>query len=97
MISRKTNSELKFFVCQTADWQTVVLAEDAFSAAANFIEECMNNSEKVPLAALTLVQKMNEDLNDEPIETKIFFTPMILADAGFHNEAIKLKNFLDEN
>jgi hypothetical protein len=84
-----------FFICQTANWQRVVLAEDEISAATKSIELTMNETEKKGLAALILVKKITEDLTNEVSESENFFTPMILADAGFHNEALKLIDFLE--
>ena len=85
-----------FFLCQTADWQTIVLAEDELSAATKSIEETMNESEKRGLAALILVKKISDDLTNKVFDSQSFFTPMILADAGFHNEAIKLMDFIEK-
>ncbi len=85
-----------FFLCQTASWQTVVLAEDELSAAIKSIELAINESQKKGLAALILVKKLTEDLTDKVFESQTFFTPMILADAGFHNEAVKLMDFLEK-
>jgi len=84
-----------FFLCQTASWQTVVLAEDELSAATKSVELAINESQKKGLAALILVKKLTEDLTDKVFESQTFFTPMILADAGFHNEAVKLMDFLE--
>ncbi len=85
-----------FFVCQTADWQTIVLAEDELSAATKSIEQIMSESKKRNLAALILVKKITQDLTFKLIESQTFFTPMILADAGFHNESVKLMDFLEK-
>ena len=93
---REITEGLYFFVCQTATWQTIVLAEDEISAATIAIEKVMEHSEKKGLAALILVKKITEDLTSEVFESQTFFTPMILADAGFHNEAIKLIDFLEK-
>lgn len=93
---REITEGLYFFVCQTATWQTVVLAEDEVSAAAKAIEGAIENSQKKGLAALILVKKITEDLTNQVSESQTFFTPMILADAGFHNEAIKLIDFLEK-
>lgn len=95
-VIRKITDGMYFFLCQTADWQTVVLAEDELSAATKSIEETMKESEKRGLAALILVKKITEDLTSKVFESQTFFTPMILADAGFHNEAIKLMDFLEK-
>lgn len=92
---RKITDGMRFFLCQTANWQTIVLAEDEISAATKSIESAMESSEKRGLAALILVKKLNEDLSEKVFEAETFFTPMILADAGFHNEAIKLLDFLE--
>lgn len=93
---REITEGLYFFVCQTATWQTVVLAEDETSAATIAIEQVMEDSQKKGLAALILVKKITEDLTNQVFESQAFFTPMILADAGFHNEAIKLIDFLEK-
>lgn len=93
---RKITDGMYFFLCQTADWQTVVLADDELSAATKSIEETMSESEKRGLAALILVKKITEDLTSKVFESETFFAPMILADAGFHNEAIKLMDFLEK-
>ena len=93
---RKITDGMCFFLCQTADWQTIVLAEDELSAATKSIEETMNESEKRGLAALILVKKISDDLTNKVFDSQSFFTPMILADAGFHNEAIKLMDFIEK-
>lgn len=93
---REINDQLHFFICQTANWQAVVLAEDAMSAAVKSIEYVMKEHEKKGLAALVLVKQVSEDLSNEVLETEIFSTPIILADAGFHNESAKLKKFLEK-
>jgi hypothetical protein len=95
-VIRKITEGMYFFLCQTADWQTVVLAEDESSAATKSMEEAMRNDEKRGLAALILVKKITEDLTNKVFESQTFFTPMILADAGFHNEALKLIDFLEK-
>jgi hypothetical protein len=95
-VIRETTDGLYFFICQTANWQTVVLAEDEVSAASKAVEEAIDNSQKRGLAALILVKKISEDLTEGLFESQTFFTPMILADAGFHNEAIKLIEFLEK-
>jgi hypothetical protein len=96
-VIREITDGLYFFVCQTATWQTVVLAEDELSAATKSMEQVMNESSKKGLAALILVKKISEDLTHKVFESETFFTPMILADAGFHNESIKLMDFLEQN
>jgi hypothetical protein len=95
-VIREITDGLYFFVCQTATWQTIVLAEDEASAATRAVEQVMEHSQKKALAALILVKKISEDLTEGLFESKTFFTPMILADAGFHNEAIKLIEFLEK-
>lgn len=94
---REITDGLSFFLCQTANWQAVVLAENELCAAVKSIENIMEKNNKKGLAALLLVKKITEDLTSEISEAEVFFTPTILADAGFHNEAIKLKNYLDKN
>lgn len=93
---REITDGMRFFLCQTASWQRVVLAEDELSAASKSLELTMNEPEKKGLAALILIKKITEDLTNEVFESQTFFTPMILADAGFHNEAIKLMDFLEK-
>jgi signal transduction histidine kinase len=95
-VIREITDGLSFFLCQTATWQAVVLAEDELSAASKSIEQAMNESSKKGLAALILVKKISEDLTEKVFESQTFFTPMILADAGFHNEAITLIEFLEK-
>lgn len=93
---RETTDEMNFFLCQTASWQRVVLAEDELSAATKSLELTMAEADKKGLSAFILIKKITEDLTNEVFESQTFFTPMILANAGFHNEALKLIDFLEK-
>ena len=94
---RNITEERFFFVIQNSNWQCVVEAEDEISAATIAIEIVMKNSES-NIAGATIVKKIKNDLMNsiDDDEKKIFFTPMILANAGFHVEASKLTEILNE-
>ena len=104
---RKLSDTERFFLCQNADWQSVVQAEDEEQAATIAMELLMHESIKKDLlreededqvkasdnvAAVFAVKKITNNLflNSEEIEAKFYYTPMIMADAGFHSEAKRL-------
>jgi hypothetical protein len=98
---RKVSEIKRFFLCQTADWQSVVFAEDEEQAATIAIEFLMRESFKKDfdpesdtsdnVSAALAVRMIPQNLFVESkIETKFFYTPMLMADAGFHSEAKRL-------
>lgn len=98
---RKVSEIKRFFLCQTADWQSVVFADDEEQAATIAIESLMKESFKKDfdpengsndnVAAAFAVRMIPQNLFIEAkSETKFFYTPMLMADAGFHSEAKRL-------
>jgi hypothetical protein len=98
-ILREITEEKFFYLCQNSNWQCVVEAEDELSAGTKVMENIMNDDKKRSIGSHTIIKKLQNDLSHpfDENEKKIFFTPMLLADAGFHNESVKLKEFLDQN
>lgn len=94
---RSIDSGLYLYLCQCADWQIVVEAEDDELAATLAIEKIMTASEKKNIAAFILVKKMDNDVLFPSLEdVKPFYCPLILANAGFHSEAVKLEDFIKQ-
>ena len=102
---RKLSDTERFFLCQNADWQSIVQAEDEEQAATIAMELLMHESIKKDLlqeedqdksndnvAAVFAVKKIRNNLflNTEEIDAKFYYTPMIMANAGFHSEAKRL-------
>lgn len=99
---RKINKDIFFYLCQSANWQCVVEAQDEECAATAAIEKVMKNCDdeqedgRFSLSMVIAVKKMPSNLIDEKdnIESTVFYSPTILANAGFHSEASNLHNFL---
>ena len=89
-------NEIKFlFLCQNADWQCVIEAEDAEMAATLAVEQVFKKKESAHLAEHFFVLKLPNNLEIfKTSETKVFSSPIILANAGLHTEAVKLQAFL---
>ena len=95
---RTINEEQFLFLCQCADWQCIVEAEDEDTAATIAMENIMNDKEKRSLSAVIAIKKLQNNLFVSSMEEEVqtFFSPLILANAGFHAEALKLQEFLDK-
>lgn len=96
---RKINNIKFLFLCQSADWQCVVEAEDEENAATLAIEKVMKecvNDEEYMLSMVIAVKKLSYNLIED-VDTNnciAYYSPSILANAGFHNESANLHNFL---
>lgn len=101
-VIRILNKNLYLYLCQSADWQCVVQAEDDESAATLAVEEVMkashDNDEEYKLAFAIIVQKLRNNIVEESVEHErmTFYSPMILANAGFHVEANALEEFIQK-
>jgi len=100
---RKINDEDFLFLCQSANWQCVVRSEDEESAATLAIEKVMLCSEgekddKFSLSMVVMVKKLITNLIESEVDSQCasFYSPVILANAGFHNESATLHKYLQE-
>jgi hypothetical protein len=97
---RKVNYILNLFLCQSANWQCIVEASDYESAATSAVEKVMlaSKDEKFCLSAVVVVKKLSNNLLDsqESFETISYYSPVILANAGFHVEANNLHANLEK-
>lgn len=86
------NSSQKLFFCKSGGWSSVVLAGDAAEAATKAVTEAledfaMHDQKNFVIGSLILCQEIIEDL-----ETATYlYSPMVLADAGFHELAKDLE------
>jgi hypothetical protein len=104
MLLRKINNIKYLFLCQSADWQCVLEAEDEETAATLSVEKVMlfskdKQDDKFSLSMVIAVQKLPCNLIDEcsTLENSIaYYSPVILANAGFHVESKNLHNFLQQ-
>jgi hypothetical protein len=100
MFLRKINNVEYLFLCQSADWQCVVEAEDQETAATIAVEKVMlnskNNENKFSLAMVITVKKLPNNLVEESFldDCIAYYSPVILANAGFHAESKNLHEFL---
>ena len=98
---RKINHVLNLYLCQSANWQCVIEAEDEESAATTAVEMVMLNSKEdfYCLASTIIVKKLSNNLLDpfENFNSVSFYSPMVLANAGFHIEASNLHINLRES
>ncbi len=95
MLLRKINHILNLYLCQSADWQCIVEAIDNETAATLALEKVMLNSMKensFSLSSMVVVKKLSNNLieQNEDFEAVSFYSPIILANAGFHVEANNL-------
>lgn len=96
---RKINRILNLYLCQGADWQCVVEACDQESAATSALEKIMfNKDQNFGLSSVIVVKKLSNDLlhENENFENICFYTPIMLANAGFHVEAKNLHAILEQ-
>jgi hypothetical protein len=89
----KTNRVLNLYLCQSADWQCVVQAQDQESAATSALEIVMSNKDQnFGLSTTIVVKKLSNNL----LEQNEDFEPLMLANAGFHLEAKNLHEILNK-
>jgi len=94
---RRVNDTFCLFLCQSADWQCVVSAEDEESAASLAVENIMRfYKDDCSLSITVLIKKLTNNLIETSIDSEAvaFYSPTVLADSGYHNEAADLHNFL---
>ncbi len=100
MLLRKVNHILNLYLCQSANWQCVVEAQDEESAATTAIEKIMlsNKEESFCLSLAVAVKKLSNNLieSHEDFDVVTFYSPVILANAGFHVEANNLHTTLQQ-
>lgn len=102
---RKINHILNLYLCQSANWQCVVEACDYETAATMAIEKVLlrsssNEEESFCLSSTVVAKKLSNNLieQNEDFESIPFYSPIILANAGFHTEANNLHlNLLKES
>ena len=91
---RAINQNTFLYLCQSSDWQCLIEAEDEESAATIAIETIMadkkNDSRNISM--FLAIKKLHNNLFIPEIEkeVKLFYSPIILANAGYYNEANKL-------
>jgi hypothetical protein len=96
---RKVNGKYNLYLCQSCDWQSVIQAEDEESAATISVQEMMKeSSEEYSLSMVVAVLKLRNNIFDDFIDedAKLFYSPLILANAGFHNESKNLHELLSK-
>jgi hypothetical protein len=97
---KKINRILNLYLCQSADWHCVVEAQDEESAATMAIEKIMfiSKEDNFALSSTVVVKKLPNNLieRDENFNSVCYYTPMILANGGFHLEANNLHAILSE-
>jgi hypothetical protein len=95
---RKINSLQNLYLCQSSTWQCIVESSSEEEAATLAIENIMMSEEadKFSLTASIAILKLNNNLfaNEDVNEIFEFYSPMILANAGFHQEAQSLEKLL---
>lgn len=94
---RKINRILNLYLCQSADWQCVLEAENEESAATIAVEKIMlSKDQSFALSSMISVKKLSNNLIEynEDFENIYFYSPIILANAGFHIEANNLHSIL---
>ena len=99
MLARFTDSPTFIFLCQSADWQCVVDTSTEELAATAAIEAIMKSKIQYSLGAVIAVQKLVGNFFDKSMlstEPEVFYTPMILANAGFHVEAANLSKIVEQ-
>ena len=93
-VLRRTNHILNLYLCQSANWQCVLESQDEETAATSAIEKVMFSSKEdfFCLSSSIAVKKLSNNLFDPDEEYKSisFYSPMILANAGFHIESTNL-------
>lgn len=95
---RTINERIFLFLCQSSNWQCVIEAEDEESAATIAAENIMHNKddEDKNISMFFAVKKLTNNLFNPELEaeTKLFYAPIILANAGYYFEANKLEEII---
>jgi hypothetical protein len=95
---RTINERTFLFLCQSSSWQCVIEAEDEETAATISAETIMRNKqdEDKNISMFFAVKKLINNLFNPEIdsEVKLFYAPIILANAGYYYEANKLEEIL---
>lgn len=100
---RIVNQSKFLYLCQSSDWQCIVESEDEETAATTAVEIALGFKDKdLNMSMFVAVKRIHNNLFEdfEEPETKLFYSPIILANAGYHSEAAflneKLKTDFDE-
>lgn len=98
---RRVNDLKYFYLCQSADWQIIVESENEECAATLAVENIMehaNSDEDYSLSVVIAVKKLTPNMIEISYSEEIvsFYSPTILANAGFHAEASILHKYLEE-
>ncbi len=81
-----------FFFCTSADWSTIVKAENENEAANKAVSKVMNELEEEALISPCLrVKKIKEKFEDSDILIRI---DKVLADIGMHKESRSMSKIL---
>ena len=84
------NKLKKLFICQSADWISVINADDECEAAAMAVSEAITIAGKkgdhLNIGMMISCQEINK--NDD--SCSYIYSPTVLADAGFHEMAKEL-------
>lgn len=93
MIKMEGDEDLNFYLCESADWKTIVLAEDFNEAAAIATKLSLKVFEEDALiSAIMRVKKINEDVENH--DTFVMMEE-VLADIGMHKESRGLKEIME--
>ena len=84
---RKINYILNLYLCQSANWQCIIEANDEESAATSAIEKIMlsnNKEESFCLSTAVVVKRLSNNLLEphDDFDPISFYAPVILANAG---------------
>jgi hypothetical protein len=97
---RRINTLNFLYLCQSSDWQCIVESDSEENAATLAIENIMmtEESDKFSLTASIAIKKLDNNLFLDEEENQIieYYSPMILANAGFHSEAKTLEDLLNK-
>lgn len=89
MIISKSNLK-KLFICQSADWLSVISAEDESEAAAMAVTEAVECACKKGNQFNIGMMISCEEINKNNDLCSYIYSPTVLADAGFHEMAKEL-------
>ena len=93
---RVINQKAFLYLCQSSDWQCIIEAEDEETAATIAVENLMSlKDKKLTMSMFVAVKQIVNNLfqEEDEKETKLFYSPIILANAGVYSEA----NVLDKD
>lgn len=92
---KKEESDKKFYFCQSADWSTVVLAQDEFEAAKLALKSALESlKDETNVGLIMSLKIINEGVEKLDIFIRIDQT---LADIGMHKESRALTEIIEEN